>query len=105
MGKVLDGRLVEYCYVRFMKINCELQNPGAAPGDVTMEIRYDLLDADKKNIGSCNEVITLLLGEDLPSGQVAWGIKDITKAMKNETKKMDDAIAATKKDKSGYDPD
>jgi len=88
-----------------MKINCEPHNAGVVAGDVTMEIRYDLYDVNHNHLESCNEMILLLSAEDLPSGQTAYTIKEITKAIKNETKKIDKAIAATKKDKSGYDPE
>ena len=98
MGKILDGRLVEYCYVRFMTID-------ARPGDVKLNIRYDLYDENKVQLQAYDEEMILLYAADLPSGQIGYDIKEITKAFKDKTKDIDDAVAATKKDKSGYEPE
>ena len=99
MGKILDGRMVEYCYLTEIYVNTRL-NP-----EIILELKYELKDKNKQWLANTVEKSVLLAAEDLPSGQSGWSYEEITAALADEKTEIDKKIKKEKKDKSGYDPD
>jgi len=96
MGKILDGRVVEYCYL--IEINVDTRKD-----DIILELKYELKDENKRWLANTVEKSVLLAAEDIPSGQTGYTYEQITAALAGSAEAINTKIEEEKKDKSGYE--